>query len=101
MGFALDRRRRGVIKPNETKLTRILEQLRATKQKSQDGRIDGRKLPAEDLVWLANDELRRIKEAGHFDSIRQKLEDLRADLETAREVCEDEGLPPPPGATPR
>ena len=86
MGFTLDRRRRGVIKPNETKLTRILEQLRATKQKSQDGRIDGRKLPAEDLVWLANDELRRIKEARQFIAIRQKLEDLRADLETARDA---------------
>ena len=86
MGFTLDRRRRGVIKPNETKLTRILEQLRATKQESQDGRIDGRKLPAEDLVWLANDELRRIKEARHFIAIRQKLEDLRADLATARDA---------------
>ena len=86
MGFTLDRRRRGAIKPNETKRKRILRQLRATKQESQDGRIDGRKLPAEDLVWLSNDELRRIKEAGHFDSIRQKLEDLRADLETARDA---------------
>ena len=84
MGHTIDRRRPGTIKENKAKLTRILEQLRATKQESQDGRIDGRKLPAEDLVWLANDELRRIKKARHFDRIWQEWRKVRKALATAR-----------------
>ena len=84
MSYTIDRRRPGTIKENKAKLERILSRLRATKE--DDGRLDGRKLPAEDLVWLANDELRRIKEAGYFDRLWQKLEDLRADLATAREA---------------
>ena len=82
MGHTIDRRRPGTIKENKAKLKRILRRLRATKQESQDGRIDGRKLADEDLVWLSNDEWRRID----FDRLLQKLEELRKDLARARDA---------------
>ena len=77
MAYTIDRRRRGTFKENKAKLKRILRRLEAVGH-------DGRKLADEDLVWLSNDEWRRIEEAGDFDRILKKLEELRKDLVKAR-----------------
>lgn len=77
MSHSIGRSRRGIIKANPSKQLRILRRLT-----SPEVKLDGRKLADEDLVWLSNDEWRRID----FDRLLQKLEELRKDLARARDA---------------